>query len=162
MDKIETPEEFAQQVEKAIVHQYQQSSNGRGGLMIISKDYIPAGKLIAARDAAIRAECAPKWISVKERLPEAERTVFVRVFPESQYMKPYTTNACYIPPKTVLAENFLDENSDGLADEYDESNDCYWVKEGWFEICMEGEYNYKINGTITHWMPLPEPPKEQQ
>ena len=115
--------------------------------------------IVKARDAAIRAECAPKWISVKERLPEAERTVFVRVFPESQYMKPYTTNACYIPPKTVLAENFLDENSDGLADEYDESNDCYWVKEGWFEICMEGEYNYKINGTITHWMPLPEPPK---
>ena len=60
---IETPEEFAQQVEKAIVHQYQQSPNGRGGLMIISKDYIPAGKLIAARDAAIRAECAERAIA---------------------------------------------------------------------------------------------------
>ena len=56
MDKIETPEEFAQQVEKAIVHQYQQSPNGRGGLIMISKDYIPAGKLIAARDALIRSD----------------------------------------------------------------------------------------------------------
>lgn len=59
---IETPEEFAQQVEKAIVHQYKQSLNGRGGMIMISKDYIPAGKLIAARDAAIRNECAERAI----------------------------------------------------------------------------------------------------
>lgn len=68
MDKIETPEEFAQSIEKAIVHQYQQSPNGRGGLMIISKDYIPAGKLIAARDAAIRADERQK---AAERFREA-------------------------------------------------------------------------------------------
>lgn len=67
---IETPEEFAQKVEKSVVHSYAESPNGRGGVVIISKDYIPAGKLIASRDAAVRAECAPKWISVKERLPE--------------------------------------------------------------------------------------------
>ena len=148
---IETPEEFAHAVIGIV-----RTITIRNGEEWTPYDQIK--QMLTARDAAIRAECAPKWISVKERLPKAERTVFVSVFPESQYMKPYTTNACYIPPKTVLAENFLDENSDGLADEYDESNDCYWVKEGWFEICMEGEYNYKINGTITHWMPRPEPP----
>ncbi len=53
---IETPEEFAQKVEKSVVHSYAESPNGRGGVVIISKDYIPAGKLIAARDAAIRAD----------------------------------------------------------------------------------------------------------
>ena len=66
----------------------------------------------------------PKWISVKERLPEAN--VFAIV---------YVTNPA-----------------------------------GWWDIeldCVDKHGNWTINAdsdwhTVTHWMPLPEPPKEEK
>lgn len=64
MPKIETQEEFAfvQEIESVIVPKYAESPNGRGGLITISKDYTWAVKLIAARDTAIRSECANRAV----------------------------------------------------------------------------------------------------
>ena len=61
-----------------------------------------------------------EWISVDERLPEAEET------------------------------------------EYDEENDCFWIKPCWYEVnVVDDNPNWELTCCIvTHWMPLPEPPKE--
>ena len=155
---IETPEEFARSIEKTIVHQYQQAPNGRGGLMIISKDYIPAGKLIAARDALIRSDERRKaagWISVKERLPESGKFVFAHFICKNQVGKYSTTiRAFYAAPKDIEQS---DSDEDSFA-EYDEIADTYYLPKGWYECNEEEEIHWFVHADITHWMPLPEPP----
>lgn len=42
---------------------------------------------------------------------------------------------------------------------YDEEEDMYYVEEGWYETNQFDDVNWKIEGTVTHWMPLPAPPK---
>ena len=142
--KFETPEEFAQQFDPC----------ARGEFIGIEK----AANLITTRDAAltakVREECA-RWISVEDRLPETLIGVLVR-YTTFQGI-PRTTVAQYVAPKTVLDEDFLDEDAEGCS-EYDEEKDCYWVVEGWWENSWESETNWKLTGTVTHWMPLPEPP----
>lgn len=136
---METPEEFVQEIYKA---------SADSGTMDAE-----IAKLIASRDAAIRKES--KWISVKEQLPEALERVLV--FYVNDLGKNRIDIGQHIPPKTVLAEDFLDENAEGCS-EYDSGNDCYWVIEGWWEDSWQAEVNYKIHDVVTHWMPLPEPP----
>jgi hypothetical protein len=64
--------------------------------------------------------------------------------------------ACYIPPKTVLADDFLSDEWDcESAAEYDEEKDCYWVTEGWWEASWDAETNWKIAGEVIGWLPLP-------
>lgn len=67
---------------------------------------------------------APKWISVKERLPEIGRSVLI-----------------YYPK--------WDGDEIQVAKLEDD--------EMMFDIC--GEFNIGT-GAVTHWMPLPKPPKE--
>ena len=100
-----------------------------------------------------------EWIKTDERKPEAQKMVFITAH-EEKYNHSYTTTAQYIPPKTVLSEDFLnDEYSEG-CEEYDEENDCYWVLEGWFEYQTIPDVSWKIDDTVTHWMELPRPAKE--
>jgi hypothetical protein len=98
-----------------------------------------------------------RWVPVSERLPEAKQSVLVIV----KRGQRHTEKACYIPPKTVLAEDFLSDEFDCEdAEEYDEENDCYWVVEGWWEDSWEADSNWKMSGEVTHWMPLPAQPEE--
>lgn len=59
----------------------------------------------------------------------------------------------------------LEASSDFEGGEYDEERGEYYVPPGWYED-VEAEtgldYSYHSLGPIgpTHWMPLPEPPKE--
>lgn len=48
--------------------------------------------------------------------------------------------------------------------EYDEEQDDWKIPEGWFEYCLynEDNLNYAIDNFVTHWMQLPEPPKNAQ
>lgn len=44
---------------------------------------------------------------------------------------------------------------------YSEENDDYFVPEGWWEnrqFTPDDIYNNPVDCTVTHWMPLPEPP----
>ena len=70
----------------------------------------------------------------------------------------FTTLAEYIPPRTVLEEDYIaDEYIGEECAEYDDEKDCYWVKEGWFEYAYVAEIHYSLLGfEITHWMPIPE------
>lgn len=46
--------------------------------------------------------------------------------------------------------------------EYDEELDAYIIPEGWWEYKHyngDDEHNHCIDDVVTHWMPLPEPPK---
>ncbi|MBY0011477.1 DUF551 domain-containing protein [Paenibacillus typhae] len=92
------------------------------------------------------------WISVDEKLPETQARVLVSFLNESG--KRWTTCAEYIAPKTVLEEDYMDEQyTDG--GEYDEDKDCYWTTSGWYESNYEPETNWRLNCKVTHWMPLP-------
>lgn len=75
------------------------------------------------------AWAAPKWISVKERLPETENKVVV-------YR--WTTNETYF-----ATCNFRDQK-----------NSRRWE--------INGMEYFPGRDNISHWMPLPEPPKEEE
>ena len=100
-----------------------------------------------------------KWISVKDKLPEPEQEVLVCVRSKiSNYS--YVCCAMYVP------ENWYRQSSDfcwdfECCDEYDEEQDDYIVKQGWYESIHNWD-DYSVVGIediVTHWMPIPQPPK---
>lgn len=99
------------------------------------------------------------WISVNNRLPESGKSVLVscQIRLMSGKHKYYVCEAMYTAPKTVSAGEYDDFDAD-----YDEETDTYYYPEGWWErIHNWEEYsNVAIADFVTHWMPLPEPPKE--
>lgn len=96
-----------------------------------------------------------KWISVKERLPEAGVPVIAFVAP-NEYGKTRTIRAQHAPPLTLEQ---ADECEGGV---YDEATDTYYCDEGWYETNEYEEVHWNVGGVVTHWMPLPDPPKEEE
>ena len=101
-----------------------------------------------------------EWISVKDRLPKPEKEVLV-VVEHIGYR--IVTSAIYEDGTIILEDSKCCwDDIDfiyGIDSIYDEDNDVYLVPEGWWEYSHYGEYVSHIDGIITHWMPLPEPPK---
>ena len=102
-----------------------------------------------------------EWISVKDRLPEAGKHVLadceVRLI--SGRKKHYVCKAYYAPAHTLSAGSFPDDDE---CYEYDETDDNYYLLEGWYE-CIHNWDDYSgvvIGDFVTHWMPLPTPPEE--
>lgn len=62
--------------------------------------------------------------------------------------------------------NTYAENSDynwtegSVEMRYDEEADDFIVPEGWWEDVQCGDEFSQVDAKVTHWMPLPEPPKE--
>jgi hypothetical protein len=81
----------------------------------------------------------PQWISVEERLPENGRyLVFQKSFISGGYCDFATFTQCY--------SGLLGDPMNG--------------KQLWYEY--DGEYgDYEVTN-VTHWMPLPEAPKEER
>lgn len=107
---------------------------------------------------ALAAEVRKRqWISVKERLPEAGAVVLAFYLTERGFVR--IIRAFYAPKYTLDPGGWDDEG----VDEYCEDKDAYFLAEGWWE-CIENWDTYdhvKVHqGYITHWMPLPAPPKE--
>ena len=111
------------------------------------------------------ADVAPvrhgRWIPVTERFPESQNPVLV-VAVSKAIGFPYIFKVAHINHHEITEDEY--GWTDGEYDsEYDEENDCFWIPECWYECnAVEDNINWVIDDdySITHWMPLPEPPKE--
>lgn len=101
-----------------------------------------------------------QWIPVAERLPE----------PETDVLAVCNRNGCIFVIPAIYEDgkmltrdsawNWSDIYCYGL---YDEEADDYYIPEGWWEnrqFNPDDVYNNPVACAVTHWMPLPEPPKE--
>ena len=102
-----------------------------------------------------------QWIPVAERLPK----------PETEVMIVCNRNG-YRFIATAIHENgtLLTEDSNWNWNEiwgyglYDEEHDDYIIPEGWWEsrcFTPDDVYNCPVDCEVTHWMPMPELPKEE-
>lgn len=109
------------------------------------------------------ADVAPVgWISVKDKLPEPETEVLA-VCVRNGYR--------FICPVIYEDGTKLTQNSiwnwyelDNYGT-YSEENDDYFVPEGWWEnrqFTPDDVYNNPVDCAVTHWMPLPDPPKDTE
>lgn len=105
------------------------------------------------------SDVAPEgWISVKDKLPEPETEVLA-VCVRNGYR--------FICPVIFEDGTMLTQNSMWNWYElenygtHSEENDDYFIPEGWWEnrqFTPDDIYNNPVDCTVTHWMPLPEPP----
>lgn len=100
----------------------------------------------------------PQWISVEDKLPDAETEVLV-VCNRNGFR--FVCPAIY-EDGTVLTQdsiwNWYDLDNYGT---YSEENDDYFIQEGWWEnrqFTPDDIYNNPVDCAVTHWMPLPLPP----
>lgn len=105
-------------------------------------------------------EAERRWIPVTERLPEAETEVLVQY---NRNGHKGITTAIYEDGSIYTADSewFWPERE--CFCEYDEEMDDYKVPQGWWEFRHfnpDDVYNNVVDMPVTHWMPLPEPPKE--
>ena len=113
-----------------------------------------------ARDYLKEHFAEPRWISVDERLPEAEKEV--RVLCKASWNSKYRYQCqAFYEPKGMLGEESDYGWDYECCSEYSEEDDDYFVNPGWYErIHNWDDYSaVGIADEVTHWMPLPEPPE---
>lgn len=106
------------------------------------------------------------WISVKEEMPKNEVPVLIAAKRMGAYGKTYrfSMTAFHTDGKSFTIDSLYSWNDDCVEMEYDEEEESYIVPEGWWEDVRCGDEFNMIDSDIvvTHWMPLPLPPKEDE
>lgn len=98
----------------------------------------------------------PGWIRIADQMPDSGNIVIICV--------EYKNNSDQVIRRilrAMWAAKFSFEAHEDSAEswcEYSEESDCYYCPEGWYEQNHAEEINWQIQGTVTHWMPLPESP----
>ena len=100
-----------------------------------------------------------EWISVEDKLPQ-----------HGKYVLATYTNA--LGKHRIIVgchyERWKEEcggEDDEQCYEHSEEKDEYYLKEGWYEQQDNWDDYSSISvyqGVVTHWMPLPSPPKETE
>lgn len=114
-------------------------------------------KLAAEKDAK-----KPEWSSVEDGTPKNEQEVLIYC---NRGGFKFVCPAIY-EDGTMLTQNsrwnWYDIEEYGT---YSEENDDYFVAKGWWEnrqFTPDDVYNCPVDCEVTHWMPLPKPPKEEK
>ena len=101
----------------------------------------------------------PQWIPVTEQLPESGVHVLACCCVKwvGGGGRSYVCDAFYSSPKTEICSY-----NEDIESEYDEETDEYYMPEGWWEVIKNwDDYScVAIADFVTHWMPLPEPPRD--
>lgn len=123
--------------------------------------YYGVDALAIAQHLIAHGVTVQEWISTKDRLPENE--VDVLICTQRRYYKggtiPVVSTAFYTDGKMNTEESGYNWDLGNVDMEYDEEVDAYIVPEGWWESVRYGEEFSAVDDFVTHWMPLPKPPK---
>lgn len=133
-------------------------------------EIIPEGMIACPNCLVVskRQATESKWIPVTERLPKPETEVLILAqhktysFKGTVATKHIVTTGMYEDGNKRTEDSEWWWETDGF--EYDEELDDYIIPEGWWEYkhyIGDEQHNYPIGNMVTHWMPLPEPPKEE-
>ena len=101
-----------------------------------------------------------EWISVKDRLPESGVHVLICCEMHrygGEIAGKYVCDGYYAEANKIIAGGFPDE----CNCEYSEEDDEYYLCEGWYEVVKNwDDFNsVAVEDFVTHWMPMPNPPK---
>lgn len=97
------------------------------------------------------------WRSVAESLPKVGASVLVGYRNRGGYWRSVVgslARARTIECQCDINDCFCVKDEDGVG----------WWPEGWVEVaenCYDDVNVWRIDGTVTHWMPLPPPPAQE-
>lgn len=115
-------------------------------------------KLAAEKDTKKPDE----WSSVKDGPPKNEQKVLIYC---NRGGFRFVCPAIYEDGTMLTQNSRWNWNDMEEYGTYSEENDDYFVPKGWWEnrqFTPDDVYNCPVDCEVTHWMPLPEPPKEEK